>query len=229
MISAQGIATDEGKIEAIKKWPIPTNITEVQSFLEFTGYYRKFIPKFVQVAQPLHELAWDENAGKKKAAIKWDNRCQQAFDDLKGLCTTTPILAYVDFTQPFKHQSDACGSGLGAVLYQTHEDGMDTVIAYASRCLTKAESHDPVHKLEFLAHKWAVVEKFHKYLYGFTFQHLCWQLPLNLHPHDCQMRCSQLLVGGQLGRLQLPVILLSRKDQYQCRCLIKGVLAGVHA
>ena len=60
----------------------------------FMGYYCRFIPKFVQVARPLHELTLGENVGKKKAAIKWDSRCQQAFDDLKTLCTTAPILAY---------------------------------------------------------------------------------------------------------------------------------------
>ena len=123
----------------------------------------------MQVAQPLHELTLGENAGKKKAAIQWDDRCKQAFDDLKRLCTTAPILAYVDFTQPFKLHTDACRSGLGAVLYQTCKDGTDAVIAYASRSLTKAESHYPTHKLEFLALKWVVVIKFHEYLYGSTF------------------------------------------------------------
>ena len=59
--------------------------------------------------------------------------------------------------------------GLGAVLYQTWEDGTKAVIAYASSSLNKAESHYPAHKLEFLALKWAVVEKFHEYLYGSTF------------------------------------------------------------
>ena len=59
--------------------------------------------------------------------------------------------------------------GLGAVLYQTWEDGSEAVIAYASRSLSKAESHYPGHKLEFLALKWEVVEKFHEYLYGLTF------------------------------------------------------------
>ena len=100
-----------------------------------------------------------ENAGKKKVAIQWDDRCKQAFDDLKRLGTTAPILAYVDFTQPFKLHTDACGSGLGAVLYQTYEDGSDTVIAYASRSLTKAESFYSAQKLEFLALKWVVAKK----------------------------------------------------------------------
>ena len=123
----------------------------------------------MQVAHPLHELTSGENAGKKKAAIKWDSRCQQAFDDLKTLCTMAPILAYADFTKPFKLHTDTCGTGLGAVLYQTREDGTEAVIAYASRSLNKAESHYPAHKLEFLTLKWAVVEKFHEYLYGSTF------------------------------------------------------------
>ena len=114
--------------------------------------------------------SWDitlgENAGKKKAAIQWDHRCQQTFDDMKRLCTTVPILAYQDFTQPFKLHTDACGSGLGAVLNQTHKDGTEAAIAYTSMSLSKAESHYPAHKLEFLTLKWAVVKKFHEYLYG---------------------------------------------------------------
>ena len=157
MIAAQGIATDEGRIEAVKKWPIPTNVTEDQSFLGFMGYYCQFIPKFMEVAWPLPKVTLGENAGKKKAVIWWNDRCQQAFDDLKRLCTTAPILVYVDFTQPFKLHTDACGSGLGAVLYQTHDNGMDVVIAYTSRSLTKAEPHYPAHKQEFLALKWPVV------------------------------------------------------------------------
>ena len=75
----------------------------------------------------------------------------------------------MDFNQPFKLHTDACGSDLGAVLYQTHKDGTDAVIAYASRSLAKAESHYPAHKLEFLSLKWVVAEKIHEYLYGLTF------------------------------------------------------------
>ena len=84
------------------------------------------------------------------------------------MCTTTPILAYADFGKPFKLQADASVLGLGAVLYQV-QDGVEKVISYASRSLTKSETKYPVHKLEFHCLKWAITEQFHEYLYGNTF------------------------------------------------------------
>ena len=113
------------------------------------------------MAWPLHELTSGENVGKKKPAIKWHSRHQQAFDDLKKLCTMALILVYANFTKLFKLHTDACGTGLGAFLYQTWEDGTKACNSYASRSLSKAESHYPAHKLEFLILKWAVAEKFH--------------------------------------------------------------------
>ena len=82
--------------------------------------------------------------------------------------TSPPLLWYPDFKQPFVLHTDACLSGLGAVLYQL-VDGREHVIAYASRSLNKAEKKYPAHKLEFLALKWAVTKKFHDYLYGNNF------------------------------------------------------------
>ena len=123
----------------------------------------------MQVAQPLHKLMSGENAGRKKTTVIWNDRCQQAFDELKCLCKTVPVLAYTDFYRPFKLQTNTCGSGLGAVLYQIHDSGTSAIIAYASMSLAKAETHYPTHKLGLLTLKWAVVEKFHKYLYGLTF------------------------------------------------------------
>ena len=135
-----------GESRCFKKWPSPTTITKVWSFLGFMGYYCWFIPKFT-----------------------WNNRCQQSFDNQKYLCITAHILAYTDVMKPFKLHTDTCRSGLGAVLYQIHDDGTDAIIVYASRSLTKAETHYPTHKLEFLTLKWVMVKKFHKYLYGSTF------------------------------------------------------------
>ena len=79
-----------------------------------------------------------------------------------------PVLAYADYRLPFKLHTDASTTGLGAVLYQ-HQDGHDRVVAYASRSLKTSERNYPAHKLEFLALKWAITEKFHDYLYGAAF------------------------------------------------------------
>ena len=121
-------------------------------------------------------------------ARKWllSSGLQQAFDELKRLCTTTHIFAYADFTKPFKLHTDACGSGLGAVLYQTHVDGTDALIAYASRILNKAQSHYPVHK-EFLTIKWAGVKKFHEYLYGSAFDIYTDNNPLTYVPTTAKL------------------------------------------
>ena len=79
------------KIEAIKKWPVPKTVTEVQSFLGFTNYYRKFIPKYAQIARSINRLVSGENANKKKALVDWTEECQIAFEHLKHLCSQTSI------------------------------------------------------------------------------------------------------------------------------------------
>ena len=93
----------------------------------------------MQVATPLYKLILGENTSKKWNSVKWDPECQEAFDSIKELCTTTPILAYADFGKPIKLHTDASVSGLGAVLYQV-QDGIEKVISYASRFLMKSEA-----------------------------------------------------------------------------------------
>ena len=90
--------------------------------------------------------------------------CQEAFDMIKALWTSGPILAFVDFTEPFKLHIDASTTGLDAFLYQ-EQDWNNQVIGYASWPLSKSEFCYPAHKLEFLALKWV----FTKYLHGNTF------------------------------------------------------------
>ncbi len=87
------------------------------------------------------------------------------------------MLAYADYRLSFKLHTDASGTGLGAVLYQCQE-GVDRVVAYASRSLKPAEKRYPAHKLEFLALKWAVCEKYHDYLYGSKFEAITDNNPL---------------------------------------------------
>ena len=90
-------------------------MTEVRSFLGFTNYYQWF-KKYAQIAKPLYKLILGENASRKCNPVKWDFKCQTAFDQLKELCITTLVLAYADFTKPSKLHTDASVLGLGAVL-----------------------------------------------------------------------------------------------------------------
>ena len=142
---------------------------DVRSFLGFVGYYRRFIKDFSKIAKPIREVITGlENQSKrtaKKTFVEWTGAADFAFEHLKKLCTSTPILAYPDYKLPFVLHTDSSSEGLGAVLYQKQE-GKLRVIAYASRSVSKSESHYPAHKLEFLALKWAVCEKFHEYLHG---------------------------------------------------------------
>ena len=139
IVSAAGIETDPKKIEAVKNGTLPRTVTDVRSFLGFTNHYRRFIQGYAKVAWPLNILISGDNANQKKALVKWDPECQLAFDQLKDLCTRTPILAYADYRKPFQLQTDASDLGLGAVLYQTDDSGHQGVIAYASRSLSNTK------------------------------------------------------------------------------------------
>ena len=170
IVSAAGIETDPKKIEAVKNWTLPRTVMDVCSFLGLTNHYRRFIQGYAKVAaQPLNVLISGNNANHKKSLVKWNPECQQAFDQLKDLCTKTPILAYANYKKPFQLQTDASDLRLGAVLYQNDSDGHQRVIAYASHSLSNTERNYPVHKLDFLALKWAVTARFHEYLYSGQF------------------------------------------------------------
>ena len=133
------------------------------------NYYCKFIPKYAEIAQPINQLVSGEKADRKKALVEWSEECQEAFNNIKQLCSQTAILSYANYKKPFKQHTDASKNGFGAVLYQKQDDGMDHVIAYASWTLSKSEKNYDAHKLEFLALKWSVTERFHEYLYGGEF------------------------------------------------------------
>lgn len=172
VVSEEGIKTDPEKIRVLKEWPVPKSVKDVRKFLGFTGYYRRFIKGFASVVRPLNDLlvgCSTKKGTKKKPTFKWEAAQQQAFESIIERLSNPPVLAYANYKLPFKLHTDASGSGLGAVLYQ-HQDDLDRVVAYASRSLKPAERNYPAHKLEFLALKWAITDKFHDYLYGTSFE-----------------------------------------------------------
>ena len=175
IVSSEGIATDPEKIRCVKDWPVPQTLEQLQSFLGFVGYYRRFIKDFSKISRPLYDMFKGSGCNKKKkhrkpksGPFQWQECHQTAFEKLVNMCCEAPILAYADYTKPFTVHTDASLDGLGAVLYQCQE-GKDRVIAYASRGLSQSQRNYPAHKLEFLALKWAVTDKFHDYLYGNSF------------------------------------------------------------
>jgi len=145
-ISSDGIFMDPKKVSSILEWPIPTNTKEVQSFLGLANYYRRFIPNFAKVAQPLTSLL------KKNTKFNWSSEVQIAFDNIKSMFSSAPILAYPNRDLPFMVETDSSNFAIGAVLSQKlPKDNKVHPIAFFSRSLTPAERNYPIYDKELLA------------------------------------------------------------------------------
>ena len=140
----EGLLPDSALLAAIREITPLKTATEVRSFLGLAGYYRRYVKNFAEIAGPLHALT------RKDAVFHWSADCQEAFDRLKTLLTTSPITAFPDFSQSFHLYTDASTAGLGAILAQVQE-GKERIICCASRSLNQAEKAYPATKLECLA------------------------------------------------------------------------------
>jgi hypothetical protein len=140
VLSAKGIAVDPSKVKDILEWKPPATVHQVRSFLGLAGYYRRFIPNFSKIVEPITGLL------KNDTKFDGSSKCNEAFEQLKVLLTIAPVLAQPDIEKPFGVYCDASGSGLGCVLMQEGR-----VIAYASRQLRRHEEHYLTHDMELAA------------------------------------------------------------------------------
>ena len=164
IINSQGIQVDPDKVAAVKAFPDPTCVKDVETFLGKAGYYCRFIQNFSRLAKPLFQLK------KKGVEWTWGDEQRFAFETLKQRLCEAPVLHHPDFSKPFLLQTDASGYGLGAVLAQNFEDG-EHPVCYASRTLKDAEMRYAAIEREALAIFWAT-RHFQQYLIGghFTIQ-----------------------------------------------------------
>jgi len=158
IISKNGILSDPAKLTAVKNFPTPKRVKDVQSFIGLAGYYRKFIKDFSKITKPLTILT------KKDTKFDWTMEQQKAFNILKEKLTIAPVLHYPDFTRQFTIATDTSDY---AVLSQGPID-QDRPIAYASRILNKTEQNYNTTEKELLAIVWAV-KYFRPYVYGTKF------------------------------------------------------------
>jgi len=147
VIGRNGIRMSEDKVKSELEWKIPRSLTEIQSFLGFSNFYRRFILNYSRIAKPLTELTKKENGRE----WLWNQEVEAAFWELKPRCTTTPILAHFDPKKPVLIETDALDFALGAVLSQRNEEGRLHPVAFHSRKFQLAEINYEIHNKELLA------------------------------------------------------------------------------
>lgn len=149
VLSAAGVSPEKDKMQAVLDWPVPTDQHQLRSFLGLVGYYRRFIPAFSHVAFPLFQLL-KGNVATRFGSSLWGHEQQHAFDRLKHLMVSAPILKVYDPLRPLVLCADASDYAFGSVLMQEY-DGVLHPVCYYSRKFTAAEVNYPVHDREFLA------------------------------------------------------------------------------
>ncbi len=145
VISPDGIFMDKSKVETIQCWATPSSVKDIQRFLGFANFYRRFIKGYSKIAALLITLTC------KDKPFSWNPTAQAAFDTLKMAFTSAPILIHPDLTRPFIVETDASDFALGAILSQFGIDGLLHLVAFYSRKLTSAEINYQVYDKELLA------------------------------------------------------------------------------
>ena len=171
-INASGLQPTEEKIQVITSAKIPSNVSELRTFLGIVSYYQKFIPNLANRCAPLYKLLH------KDTKWRWSDECEKAVSELKEALTSDTLLVHYDPNKPLLLATDASPVGVGCVILHIMEDGNERPIAYASRSLTSSERNYPQieHEALGIVHG---VKRFHKYLYGREFTLITDNQPLS--------------------------------------------------
>ncbi|SPC65294.1 related to transposon-encoded proteins with TYA, reverse transcriptase, integrase domains in various combinations [Ustilago sp. UG-2017b] len=166
VVSDQGVSMDPRKTEVITNWPVPKSVHDVQVFLGFCNFYRKFIPQYSRTAYPLTQLLHKEA---QSAPFAWNNEAQHAFEQLRSAFGTDTILHHFDPTRPIIVETDASDFAVAAVLSQSFDQGTRHPIAFFSKKLDPAQLNYPIFDKEMFAIV-AAFKHWCQYLEGVKFQ-----------------------------------------------------------
>ena len=166
-ISAKGVSTDPDKVKAVKDWPRPETMKELNSFLGFINYYRKFIRNFSFIVEPLERIAKKEKT-KRRVQIVWNKDLENSFTQLKDALISATSLCVPKTNRKFILDTDASKFAIGAVLSQLDETGKECPIYFASNRLSTAEQNYCTTRRELLAIV-KYTKFFHHYLAGANF------------------------------------------------------------
>ncbi|ROL51121.1 Retrovirus-related Pol polyprotein from transposon 17.6 [Anabarilius grahami] len=164
VISKEGLRPSPDHLTAIAEAPRPTDMVALRSFLGLTSWFNKFLPNYATVVEPLRQMLRAD----AQTPLQWSKETVDSFDTLKRMLMESPVLAIYDPSLTTFITTEASDYGLGAVLTQLHPDGVERVIAFASRTLSTSEWKYSTVEKEALACVWAV-EKWRTYVWGHHF------------------------------------------------------------
>ena len=145
VISSEGISMDLAKVQIVLEWQTPRSLRDVQCFLGFANFYRKFIQDYSKFILLLRQLT------KKRKSFIWTKEADKAYEGLKKAFTFAPGLAYVDPKKQFIIEVDASDFVLGSILSQQGDDEKLHPVAFQSRKFDDAEINYEIHDKELLA------------------------------------------------------------------------------
>jgi len=158
-LSKGQLSVDPEKVRVVKEWPEPKCRRQIRAFLGFAGYYRRFVSNFSSIVRPLNKLTSD------KTPFQFGIEEKKSFNELKAALSNAPILSTPIENAPLILDVDASYEGLGAVLSQKDENGVERVLEYYSRSLSLSEKNYCITRLELLSLVVAA-KHFHHYLVG---------------------------------------------------------------
>jgi len=145
VIGPNGIEMEKEKVDGVLSWSEPKNVKDIRKFLDLANYYRRFIKDFARVARPMNMLT------RKDMKWQWGQEQQKAFDELKGVFTTKPVLAAPDLDKEFRVEVDASNYVTGGVLSMKYSNNMWRLVAFISKSLSDTEHNYEIHDKEILA------------------------------------------------------------------------------